>query len=133
MSLKEFTTAAEAAETAEDEGKPFTVDGRECRVYQPSSGQMAVLLASVSRTQDWTTQIAGIINFFVEVLDESSNSYIVGRLLDRTDPFGLDEVQSIIEWMVEDWTGRPMPSPSVSTPSRRNGGRKSTQPTPAST
>ena len=123
--MKEFMTAVHEAEKTpedEDEGTLFTVDGTECRCFKPSDGQMAVLLASISRSNDWMTQVAGIVNFFVEVLDDESHAYVTGRLLNRQDPFGLPEVQAIIEWMVEDWTGRPMPSPSVSTPSRRSGG-----------
>lgn len=134
--MREFTTAvAEAAETDEDRdnGNPFLVDGVECHCYKPEDGQLAVLLASVSRSQNWQTQVAGIINFFVEVLDDQSHQHIVGRLMDRNDPFGLDEVKDIMEWMVEDWTGRPTQPPSVSTRSRPSGGRKSTPRTQKST
>lgn len=134
--MKEFTTAiAEAQETDEDrdEGQVFKVDGVECRCFKPEDGQLAILMASVSRSQNWQTQVAGIINFFVEVLDDDSHQYIVSRLMDRDDPFGLDEVKDIMEWMVEDWTGRPIQPPSVSTRSQANGGRKSTQRTRKST
>lgn len=127
--MKEFVTAVRELTEDEDAGQAFTVDGVECFCYKPDEGQLAVLLASVSRSQDWKSQVAGIINFFVEVLDNHSHAYIVGRLLDRTDTFGLEEVQAIMEWMVEDWTGRPTQPPSVSTQSRPSGGRKSTQPT----
>src|SRR5262245_10270535 len=128
MGMKEFTTAVREAKP-DDEQMTFTVDGRECTCYKPDAGQMAVLLATISRQNSWSQQVAGVINFFVEVLDQDSHAYLVGRLLDRTDPFGIDEVQDIIEWMVEEWTGRPTPSPSGSTPSRQNGGQRSTQPT----
>lgn len=132
--VKEFVTALkEATEPESDEGYAFTVDGHECHAYKPEDAQLAMLLASVSRHNNWTTQVAGIINFFVEVLDDESHSYITERLLDRKDPFGLGEVQDIIEWMTEEWTGRPTRSPSVSTRSQRSGGRKSTQPISVST
>jgi hypothetical protein len=116
-----------------DEGMAFTVDGTELHAYQPSDGQLAVLMASVGRHTSMPNQVAGVINFFVEVMDEPSHVYVVERLLDRTDPFGLAEVKEIMEWMVEEWSGRPTQSPSVSTRSRKNGGPRSTPPTSAST
>lgn len=126
--MREFETALKAVtDTDTDDGMEFAVDGEVLHCYRPSDGQLAVLMASVSRSQSTANQIAGIINFFVEVLDDDSHAYLVGRLLDRRDPFGLQEVQAIMEWMIEEWTGRPTSSPSASTPSRRSGGRRSTR------
>jgi len=132
--LKEFVTAAEdAARENADEGMEFSVDGVMCRCYRPKDGQLAVLMATTSRHSSQQEMIAGIINFFVAVLDEESHNYVVGRLLDRTDPFGIEQVQQIMNWMIEEWSGRPTPSPSVSTQSQRSGGRRSTPRTPALT
>ena len=133
MTMKAFTTAAQAADVAPDEMIEFTIDGEECNAFQPSNGQLAVLLASISSTQSWTHQVAGVINFFDAVLDEDSSAYVTRRLLDRRDQFGIDEVQAIIEWLVEEWSARPTPSPSGSTPSPPKGGRKSTPRTRKST
>lgn len=133
--IKEFLTAAREAEQdgVADEGTVFMIDDHECRCYKPTDGQLAVLMASISRSTNWTDKVAGIINFFVEVLDADSHTYVVGRLLSREDPFGIYDVEAIIEWMVEDWTGRPIQSPSGSTSSRGNGGRRSTPRTRKST
>jgi hypothetical protein len=133
MAMKEFTTAAQSVDAQPDEVMEFTIDGQECQAFQPSNGQLAVLLASISSTQQWTNQVAGVINFFDAVLDEESSAYVTRRLLDRRDPFGIDDVQAIIEWMVEEWSARPTPQPSGSTPSRPRGGAKSTARTPRST
>ena len=133
MTMKAFTTAAKAVDISPDEAIEFTIDDEVCRAFQPSNGQLAVLLASVSSTQQWTHQVAGVINFFDAVLDENSSSYITRRLLDRQDQFGIDEVQEIIEWLVEEWSARPTQSPSGSTPSPPPGGKKSTPRTPRST
>ena len=134
--MREFTTAAnEVAAEAEggDNGMTFKVDGVECKAYRPKDGQLAVLMATTGRHSSNEEQVAGLINFFVAVLDDESHSYIVSRLLDRRDSFGLEQVQDIMEWMVEEWSGRPTRSPSVSTSSPPSGGQKSTQPTPALT
>jgi hypothetical protein len=130
---KEFTTAAQSVDVAPDEMMDFKIDGVELHCFQPSNGQLAILLASISNTQNWTHQVAGVINFFDAVLDDDSSAYITRRLLDRRDPFGIDEVQNIIEWMVEEWAARPTPPSSGSTPSRPRGGAKSTPRTRKST
>jgi hypothetical protein len=134
--VKEFITAANDAqepEGSEDKGMEFAVDGVLCRCYKPNDGQLAVLMASTGRHSNYQEQIAGVINFFVATLDDESHNYLVSKLLDRNDKFGLEEVQNIMEWMVEEWGARPTKSSSGSTPSRQRGGRKSTQPTAALT
>jgi len=133
MTMKEFTTAAASVDVSPDEMMEFKIDGQECRAFQPSNGQLAILLASISSTQSWTHQVAGVINFFDAVLDEDSSAYITRRLLDRRDQFGIDEVQNIIEWMVEEWGARPTQPSSGSTPSPPRGGAKSTPRTRRST
>lgn len=131
--MKEFTTAVQDAEQDEDGAMEFSVDGTLCRAYRPSDGQLAFLMASTGRHSSDQEQIAGLINFFVAVLDDESHNYIVNRLLDRKDSFGLEQVQAIMEWMVEEWSGRPTKSPSVSTTSPPTTGRSSTPRTPALT
>lgn len=133
--MKEFITAAnEGPEDADDDGAmEFNVDGVLCKCYKPGDGQLAVLMASTGRHTSEQEQIAGVINFFVAVLDDQSHNYLVNKMLDRTDPFGIAQVQDIMTWMVEEWTARPTKSPSGSTTSPPSGGRKSTQRTPALT
>lgn len=127
---KEFMTAArEVAEPEESSTLTFWLDGVECHAHTPKDGQFAVLMATTSKHASVQEQIAGFTNFFVAVLDDESHSYVVNKLLDTNDPFGLDEMQEIMEWMGEQWAGRPTQPPSGSTRSRTNGGRKSTRPT----
>lgn len=131
--MKEFTTALKEVTGDAEDTLQFTVDGRELTAYFPGDGQLAMLAASLGRHSSQHTAIAGIIDFFVEVMDDESHAYLVERLLDRKDPFGLDEVQSIMEWMMEEWTARPTQSPSGSTQSRSSGGLRSTRRTTRST
>lgn len=132
-SVKEFTTAVEKSEQEEEAELEFAVDGVLCHGYFPGEGQLAYLLASTGRHSSAQEQIAGLINFFVAVLDDESHQYVVNRLLDRRDEFGIDQVQKIMEWMVGEWSGRPTKSPSVSTSSPPNTGQSSTEKTPALT
>ena len=127
--MKEFKTALRAADKPDEESLTFKVDGHELVCFMPTPAQFAYAMSSVGRRRDTGEKLAGIIDFFVEVLDEESQQYIENRLLDRKDPFGLEEVSAIMEWMVEEWTGRPTEPPSVSTRSRANGGQKSKRPT----
>lgn len=133
--MREFTTAANEAASGDepDKGIPFMVDGFECRAFKPQDGQLAVLMATTGRHSSNEEQIAGLINFFVAVLNDESHGYIVSKLLDRRDKFGLDEVQDIMEWLIEEWSGRPTRSPSGSTSSPESVGPKSTPSTPALT
>jgi hypothetical protein len=131
--VKEFTTAVEKADQDEEAPLEFNVDGVMCHGYYPGDGQLAYLLASTGRHSTTQEQIAGLINFFVAVLDEESHSYVVNRLLDRKDPFGIEQVQKIMEWMVGEWSGRPTKSPSGSTTSPPSTGQSSTEQTPALT
>lgn len=127
--MKEFVTAArELEEEGAEEEQPveFSVDGQMCFAYRPSGGQVAVLMATTGRHTSENEQIAGFLNFFVSVLDEDSHAYLVSRLLDRTDPFDLDQVQAISSYLMEEWSGRPTKSSSGSTGSRRSTGRSST-------
>lgn len=129
--MKEFQTAVTQAEEEErdDRSYPFVVDGVECRAYRPKDGQLAVLVASNSRHSSMEEKMAGLINFFVAVLDDESHTYIVNRLLDRRDDFGITQITAIFEWLMGEWTGRPTQRSSASTQSQKRGGQKSTQPT----
>lgn len=130
--MKEFNSAVREA-TEDTELLEFMVDGVTCRAYKPTDGQIAMTMASLGRHTSENQKIAGVIDFFVTILDEDSHRYIVDRLLSRDDPLGLQEVEDILEWMVEEWTGRPTQPPSVSTRSPRSGGQKSKATTRRST
>lgn len=145
--MREFDTAVQEAydetEGLADDGSTFKINERakdgtlvrsvECTYYRPTPEQVAMLMSSLGRHTSHQTQLAGAIDFFVAVLDEDSHAYIVDRLMNRNDPFGLEDVEPIIMEMVEEWTGRPTQPPSGSTQSRSNGGRKSTPRTTKST
>jgi len=138
--VKEFNVAvAELENEISDDGKEpegtlhFSVNGFPCTAYRPGDGQLAVLMASSSRHSTSQESVAGIINFFASVLDDDANSHIVQRLLNRKDPFGIEQVQEIMEWMIEEWSGRPTKSSSGSSESPPPTGPRSTEATPALT
>lgn len=134
--MKEFVTAVAEVVNGEEEdkGSIFFVDGRELTYYRPGDGQLAYLMAATSgRSSTNADKVAGLLNFFDAILDDDSSQYIGERLLSRTDKFGIDEVQEIMEWMVEQWAGRPTKRLSDSSKSQTTDGPKSTPAIPVST
>lgn len=134
--VREFTTAVKAAvvKDTENEGvTKFKIDGRECTAYRPEDGQLALLMATTASHSNMHEKVAGIINFFIAVLEERDHYYVTGRLLDREDDFGIEDVTAIMEHLIEEWSGNPTESPSDSSPSPRSGGQKSSRRTTAAT
>jgi len=133
--VREFTTAAEKSDetTSEDEPIVFTIDGREMRAYRPTEGQFALLMMAMGRHASQTDQFAGVVDLFFNILDEPSQAYFSSRMASREDLIPLKTIIEILEFLTEEWGGRPFQRPSASTSSRRNGGRKSTAHTPALT
>lgn len=134
--MREFVTAVEDAVAEEEDQEPglvFSIDGQEMRAYKPTEGQFALLMVAMGRHASNMDQFAGIIDFFISVLDEQSEHYVISRMQTRDNIIPLENIVEIMEWMIEEWGGRPFQKPSVSTSSRRNGGRKSTARTPALT
>lgn len=131
--MKEFTTAAEQSDQDAEQPLEFAIDGQVLRAYKPTEGQLAITMSALGRHTDEMTKTAGVIDFFVQILDEESYNYVVNRLLSREDPLGLQEIEDVLEWLVEEWTARPTQPPSGSTRSRSSGGPKSKPSTRRST
>lgn len=131
--MKEFTTALRAVEDDPEAPMEFKLDGQVVKAYRPTDGQIAVLMASLGRHTAQSTKVAGVVDFFVATLDDDSYDYVVNRLLSREDPLDLNQVQEVIEWLIEEWSGRPIQKSSGSTRSRATGGQRSRPRTTKST
>lgn len=132
--MLEFTTAVkETSEDEEVEFIEFDLDGVLCTAYRPQGGQFAMLVAMTTQYSSDQEAVAGLITFFVNILDDESKQHVVNRLFDRKDAFGVDEVDKIMRALVEEWSARPIEPPSDSVSSEPSGGRKSTPRTPART
>lgn len=134
--IKEFAVAVKAKDDkatqfmvadTNNKGEPEPVT---LTAFQPDEAQFAMLMASTGRGVSDMDRIAGIINFFVNILEEDDADYLQGRLLNRNDDFGIPEVEAIMEWLSEEWTGNPTQGPSGSTPSSKSTGPASTERTP---
>lgn len=131
--MREFVTAAKKVADPED-WIEFKVDDHVCRaVGEPSDGQLAYVMARSGRGVPKLEQIAAMLNFFDSALDDDTQIYISGRMLDPDDPFGSEEIGDIIGFLTEEWAGRPTRRSSASTQPPTTTGPSSTPLTPAST
>lgn len=125
--IKEFEVAAKPKSSPEaDEGVEFKVGDQTLTAYEPDPGQFAVLMATTGRGTSESERVAGFINFFVNILDERGANHLTGRLLNRNDDFGIEDVENIMEWLSEEWSGNPTQGSSASAPSPSSTGEKST-------
>ena len=105
--FKEFTTAAEEKVEGGPGDITFTIDGRELTARPPKDGQVAMMMARMGRHSTNNDKVAGMIDFFVELFDEADEQYVVDRLLDGDDDFGITQVTDIMTWLMEEWSKRP--------------------------
>jgi hypothetical protein len=129
--MREFLTAAKDS-TGEDDVIEVPLDGVLYKAYKPTDGQFAFVMATTGKHSSTADQVAGQINFFLSMFEQEDADALAQRLLDRRDPFGVEEVTEIMSAMLEEWSGRPTKPSSGSSPSPRTTGRKSTQRTPKS-
>lgn len=129
--MKEFITAVAAKEDS-DEGNEegwvdFKVDGVVCKARRPSPGQVAYLTASMHRHAPIQQQISGAINFCIAIMDDDTAAYLSDKLLDGSDPFDIPQIQDIIEYLMEEWSGgRPTEQSSGSSQPEDTSGPSST-------
>jgi hypothetical protein len=90
-------------------------------------------MVALGKHASTTDRTAGMIDFFFNLLDKDSQQYMADGLARRENMIPAMKIVEILEWMIEEWTGRPFPSASGSTSSPSNGGRKSTRATPRQT
>lgn len=139
--MKQFTTALAIAEADElknaeerDEEQPdleFEIDGTLIKAFKPGDGQFGMFMLMTSKRATTEESVAGVIDFFLSMLDDESQNYVYRRLMDRRDSFGIEKVRDIMMWMVEEWSGNPTHGPSGSTSSQPSTGPSSTPTTSA--
>lgn len=86
----------------------FKIDGRVCRAYQPTEGQLTFMLAALGRGQNQDQRFAAILNIMLSSLRDADADYIEGRLLSRgKDRLPVKVIEQIFESLVEEWFARP--------------------------
>lgn len=125
--MKDFVTAVTADKT-EPIGPDitFTVDGYELVARAPGPGQMTLLLAAVGDTITDQQSVADSINWLFSLLEGEDRRHLKVRLLDNEDPFGAEEVAAILQYLIEEWSGKDSDKRSDSRSSRSRTGARST-------
>lgn len=129
MTIKSFTTAVDQVpDAAFEDAAPleFDLDGETFTAYPPTGGQLAIVMASMGRHSDASEKIVGVIDFLDSILEEEGQARIRERLLDRNDPFDLDNIEEILNYLVGEWSARPTKQPSDFRRSRSNTTKSST-------
>lgn len=131
--MREFFTAVRDEDEVVDESSQvvMTLDGVELVFNEPSSGQLAMMMAMGSRKLDMTAA-GDFIHLFIELADYDTQRHLRQRLLDRDDTFDLESEGGIFDlWeaLTEEWSGRPTKQPRDYQAPRRSTGSASTAPT----
>ncbi len=134
--MKQFYTAVKETDeaTTEDDIIVFMHDDTEVTFFQPSSGQIALMLSIVNNARVEPKNAGAFIQLFFEMMDDETQVYFQQRLMDRKDSFDLEGeggMFQIFEHLSEEWSARPTKQPSDYQPPRRATGKKSTATTQA--
>lgn len=127
--VKEFAIALEREITDEpDELLPFQMadDDTQLNALLPTESDIALVAGAMSQYAEDGEKIVAILDLFWSLMDEPTARHLRRRLRDRRDPFGPGDILNVLEWIVEETTGRPTKPSSVSTPSRPSTGDRLT-------
>lgn len=134
MTIKSFTTAVDnTPESAFEDADPidFELDGEPITAYPPTGGQLALVMASVGKHSQTVDRVAATIDFLDSILDEQGQTLIRERLMDRNDPFDLEQVENILDYLIKEWSARPTKRPSDFQRSRSSTTKSSTAKRPS--
>lgn len=129
----EFKTAANKAETPEDEDYvEVPIDGEVYHARTPSAGQMALFAAAFA--DDLPGQAQAIFDMLEAMMGEEATRHIKQLLKDRSIDMGdlygggteLNPDAGLIDSIMEELAGRPTQPSTASSRSQASGGRKST-------
>lgn len=116
--MKSFSTAANAAAHEKDlpigPDVQFEYGGREFTAKSPTGPQLALFLAAFGDTADLGTRVVDTINFWSSRFKREDAAHFKRLLADPDDVFDFVKMSEILSWLIEEWSGRPTTSPSVS-------------------
>lgn len=137
--VKEFAIALERemGEEVEEELLDFTMGDDPTKLYLhlPGETELTLIAGSMSQYAETGEQAAAIMELFWGILDRDSMIHLRRRVKNRNDPFGIADIFNILEWVVEETTGRPTKPSSASTrsPGATGAGSTGNSPRKAST
>lgn len=96
------------------------------RIRVPKEGAVMYLMSRATGRHAKPQDMAEMVNYVVDLLDEESRERVEDRLMDFDDDYGMEDVLGLWEELLEEETARPTRSPSASTRSRATTGKNST-------
>lgn len=125
--MRKFSTASAVSDEAFDGAEPieFMIDDDVFIAVPPTASQFALFMASQSERRDISDRIAGVVDFFDDMLaNDEMRRRFQKRLLDRDDPMSFDVVSDVMDGLMEEWMDRPTMSGSDSSSSPPRTGTK---------
>lgn len=127
--VKEFALALERElGDGQDELLPFTMAGSDVQLYalMPTESDIALVAGAMSQYAEDAEKAVAVLDLFWSLMDLETARHLRRRMRDRKDPFGVPDVMNVLEWVVEEATGRPTKPSSGSTASQPSTGARST-------
>jgi hypothetical protein len=127
--VKEFALALERELDPQDpEMLPFQMAGDEAQLfaYRPTEADVALAASAMSAYAEDGEKVVAVLDLFWQLMEEDTARHLRRRLRDRKDPFGVGDVMNILEWVIEEMTGRPTKPSSGSTALQPSTGARST-------
>lgn len=124
MTIKEFRSSAQREVVFENPVPlDFSIDGLALTAEPPSSGQLALFLASQNR-DDPAASSAAILDLLEAILTDDGFAKVKAGM--KAGEIDVEILSEVVEYLAEQWTTVPPTSAAVSSPRPRTSGAKST-------
>lgn len=127
--VKEFALALERElEDEPDELLPFQMQDDDTQLFalMPTEADIALVAGAMSQFAEDGEKAVAVLDLFWSLMDDATARHLRRRLRNRKDRFGVMDVMNVLEWIVEERTGRPTKPSSASTASQPSTGARST-------
>jgi len=125
MTRKVKFEVEESNDVADDIEVQFST-GQTIRVWEPTNGQIALLLAAFSEESESTDSANSILTFYKNITDADGYKVVKDFLANPDIPNSFEQLVRLTNLVIEEFTGNPTKQPTDYLPSRRSSGQNST-------
>lgn len=120
-----------AFDVQEEDGEADSIEvalstGQKFLVYQPTTGQSALMMSAFSDDSAMTDAAKAILDFYKDITEPEGYEIIRDFLRNPRIPDSLEKLIDLTEKVIEAFTGNPTKQPTDYLPSRQSGGQSST-------
>lgn len=116
----------ESDDTVADDIEVQFSTGEVIRVWEPTSGQIALMLGAFSEDSESTDSAHAILQFFKNITEPEGYRVVKDFLANPAVPNSLEQLVRLTNIVIEEFTGNPTKQPADYLPSRRGTGQSST-------